>query len=361
MSNIFIGFYPWKSLFWGLFDHAIFITNKKNPYRFIKIFKQTNRANIYIWGHKISKNYERIFNNFKIKPIRVEDGFIRSFGLGSDFIRPNSIVMDKSGIYYDSNKTSDLEKILLTLRLTRELKYKTRRIIDSVINNNITKYNVENIKLFETFCTNKKKIILVVGQVAKDASIQYGTFAYKTDLDLIKKVRFNNKKAFIIYKPHPDILSRNRAGVKLKSIAKYADYIASNSSIFDYLRVCDEVHTLTSLTGFEALIRGKKVVTYGAPFYAGWGLTKDMDKSSPAFTRRKRKLTLEELVYGCLIKYPIYWDYEKNKRTTCETVIRQIIKERDEYWKNNTISLIEKPYLIRQIKKGLILAKSYFI
>ena len=361
MLNIFIGFYPWKSLFWRLFDNAKFITNKKNPYQFIKIFKQTNRVNIYIWGHKISKNYENIFNKYKIKPIRVEDGFIRSFGLGSDFTRPSSIVMDQSGIYYDSNKNSDLEKILSNISLTKELQSKTKKITNIIIRNNITKYNVEKLELFNRFHAINKKIIFVVGQVARDASLQYGTFSYKTDLDLIKKVRLDNKKAFIIYKPHPDILSRNRVGVKLKDIAKYADYIAYNSSIFNCLRVCDEVHTLTSLTGFEALIRGKKVVTYGAPFYAGWGLTKDMDKSSSAFKRRKRKLTLEELVYGCLIKYPIYWDYEKNKKTTCEKVIRQIIKERDEYWKNNTVSPIEKPYLIRQIKKGLILTKSYFI
>jgi capsular polysaccharide export protein len=359
--NIFIGFYPWKSLFWRLFDNTTFITSKKNHYKFIKIFEQTKRANIYIWGHKISKNYEKIFNKYKIKPIRVEDGFIRSFGLGLDFIKPKSVVMDKSGIYYDSFKTSDLEKILSTLRLTKELQFKTRHIINNIIKNNITKYNVENIKLFEPFQTNKKKIIFVVGQVAKDASIQYGTFVYKTDLDLIRKVRSNNKEAFILYKPHPDVLSGNRAGADLNIIEKYADKVALDLSIFNCLKICNEVHTLTSLVGFDALIRGKKVFTYGAPFYAGWGLTVDMDKSSPAFKRRKRKLTLEELVYGCLIKYPIYWDYEKNKKTTCVHVIKQIIKERDAYWRVNTKSPIEKPYLYRQFKRAVILAKSYFL
>ena len=361
MLNIFIGFYPWKSLFWRLFNYTIFITNKNNPFQFIKIFEQTKRANIYIWGHKISKNYEKIFNNYKIKPIRAEDGFVRSFGLGSDFIRPNSIVMDKSGIYYDSTKTSDLEKILINISLTKELQLKTKKIIQNINKNNITKYNVENLKLFKPFHTDKKKIIFVVGQVAKDASIKYGTFAYKTDLDLIKKVRLDNKRAFILYKPHPDVLSGNRVGAELKDIAKYADYVALDFSIFNCFKICNEVHTLTSLVGFDALIRRKKVYTYGAPFYAGWGLTKDMDKSSPAFKRRKRKLTLEELVYGCLIKYPIYWDYEKNKKTNCENVIQQIIKERDDYWKKNTVSLIEKPYLVRQIKKGLNLVKSYLI
>ncbi len=61
----------------------------------------------------------------------------------------------------------------------------------------------------------------------------------------------------------------------------------------------DELHTLTSLAGFEALLRGRRVVVYGRPFYAGWGLTTDL-----AQIDRGRRLTLEELVAGALILYP---------------------------------------------------------
>ena len=360
MLNIFIGFYPWKSLFWKISNKSIFITNKKNPSKLRKLISIYETYKVYIWGHKVSNNYLEVFNEFKINPIRVEDGFMRSFGLGVDFVKPKSIVLDSCGIYYDSTKNSDLENILNNIFLTKKLINYTKFLISKIIKNNISKYNIENIKLFNSVKTDKK-IIFVVGQVAHDASIKYGTFTYKTDLDLIKKVRSNNKYAFILYKPHPDVLSGYRAGADLNIIEKYVDKIALDLSIFNCLKICNEVHTLTSLVGFDALIRGKKVFTYGAPFYAGWGLTVDMDKSSPAFKRRKRKLTLEELVYGCLIKYPIYWDYEKNKKTTCEHVIKQIVKERDAYWRVNTKSPIEKPYLYRQFKRAVILAKSYFL
>jgi capsular polysaccharide export protein len=358
--NIFIGFYPWKSLFWKISNKSIFITNKKNPSKLRKLISIYETYKVYIWGHKVSNNYLEVFNEFKINPIRVEDGFMRSFGLGADFVKPKSIVLDNCGIYYDSTKNSDLENILNNIFLTKKLINDTKFLISKIIKNNITKYNIENLKLFYSIKTDKK-IIFVVGQVAHDASIKYGTFTYKTDLDLIKKVRSSNKYAFILYKPHPDVLSGNRTGADLNIIEKYVDKIALDLSIFNCLKICNEVHTLTSLVGFDALIRGKKVFTYGAPFYAGWGLTVDMDKSSPAFKRRKRKLTLEELVYGCLIKYPIYWDYEKNKKTTCEHVIKQIVKERDAYWRVNTKSPIEKPYLYRQFKRAVILAKSYFL
>jgi capsular polysaccharide export protein len=70
---------------------------------------------------------------------------------------------------------------------------------------------------------------------------------------------------------------------------------------------------MTSLLGFEALLRGKAVTCLGAPFYAGWGLTRDLG-SVPL--RRMRApdgyplppVTLEALTYAALIAYPRYFD-----------------------------------------------------
>ncbi|PCH93606.1 MAG: beta-3-deoxy-D-manno-oct-2-ulosonic acid transferase, partial [Rhodobacteraceae bacterium] len=65
------------------------------------------------------------------------------------------------------------------------------------------------------------------------------------------------------------------------------------------------VATMTSLTGFEALLRGKAVTCYGMPFYAGWGLTTDRGGTS---ARRKARPNLDALTHACLIDYPLYWD-----------------------------------------------------
>ena len=61
---------------------------------------------------------------------------------------------------------------------------------------------------------------------------------------------------------------------------------------------------MTSLTGFDALLRGKQVIVHGRPFYAGWGLTQDL----LPVPRRQRYLSLDELVAGALLHYPLYWD-----------------------------------------------------
>jgi len=82
----------------------------------------------------------------------------------------------------------------------------------------------------------------------------------------------------------------------------------------------DAVHVLTSLAGFEALLRGLEVWCHGLPFYAGWGLTHDV-LSTP---RRTRRLTLDELVAGALIAYPTYVHPGSGRFTTAEGALSSL-------------------------------------
>lgn len=146
-------------------------------------------------------------------------------------------------------------------------------------------------------------MILVPGQVEDDASIRYGSPQIYRNLDLLRTVRERNPNAYIIYKPHPDVVSGNRIGhISPDDAARYADQTAEQADILTCLQYADEIHTMTSLTGFEALLRGKKVSCYGLPFYAGWGLTQDL----LPIPRRSRRLELWQLVAGTLIYYPDY-------------------------------------------------------
>ena len=159
-------------------------------------------------------------------------------------------------------------------------------------------------------------MLLVPGQVEDDASVQLGSPKIRTNLDLLKAVRENNEDAYIIYKPHPDVLSGNREGhIPSDECHKYADEMAANADIFACIDAADEVHTMTSLTGFEALIRHKTVHCYGLPFYAGWGLTVD----EVACERRNRRLELWQLVWATLIAYPAYIHPQTHRFITAET------------------------------------------
>ncbi len=65
-----------------------------------------------------------------------------------------------------------------------------------------------------------------------------------------------------------------------------------------------EVHTYDSYLGLDALSVGMDVFTYGWPFYAGWGLTKDVEN----FPLRTRHMNLEVLFAGAFILQPRYFD-----------------------------------------------------
>ena len=88
--------------------------------------------------------------------------------------------------------------------------------------------------------------------------------------------------------------------------------MVEQGDIISWIEAVDEVHTLTSTVGFEALMRNKPVFTYGLPFYAGWGLTQDWLDCE----RRTATRTLEELVYAVLIEYPTYLNPKTGEYTT---------------------------------------------
>ncbi|MFD2271010.1 hypothetical protein ACFS07_07410 [Undibacterium arcticum] len=143
--------------------------------------------------------------------------------------------------------------------------------VHSSLSTALQKYNLEPREKV-VWPTGAKEVVLVPGQVEDDASIRYGCTDVKTNLALLQAARRAHPNAFIVYKPHPDVMSGNRAGkLVLAHAREFADHIETRLSVVSCIEACDVVHTMTSLTGFDALLRGKRVVVYGQPFYTGWG------------------------------------------------------------------------------------------
>ena len=337
-------------------DRVVFVNQVKALHR----LRLRRDDRIVLWGNEIPDELVGILKNKKDSIFYVEDGFIRSAGLGSDLVRPLSLVFDHKGIYFDATKPSDLETILNKKDFTDDELEDAKKIKRLIIQHQITKYNIdEDIKA--KWKASRKKIILIPGQVEDDASIKFGSFWIQSNLNLLEEVRIRNPNAYIVYKPHPDVSSGNRSGtLKDEDVLQYADYIERKASVINSIESSDEIHTMTSLTGFDALIRGKKVVTYGEPFYSGWGLTTDLYGSGESFSRRKQKLNLLELIVGVLIRYPIYWDWNLRGYTTCEATILDIIESKkamgDAYRFNNTdlLGARRKLYKINTLRKAYL-------
>lgn len=237
--------------------------------------------------------------------LRIEDGFLRSVGLGSNHVGGVSLVIDPLGIYFDPRRPSALENVLETGGFEPALLERAARLRRQLVELRLTKYNCGARETQAIGGNPGQRRILVPGQVEDDASIRYGAPETRTNLGLLARVREAEPDAWIVYKPHPDTEAGTRAGrVDEAAALRHADQIVREVSVTALFPSVDAVHALTSLVGFEALLRGIPVTTWGLPFYAGWGLTED----HLHIPRRTRRLSLDELVAGALILYPRYID-----------------------------------------------------
>jgi capsular polysaccharide export protein len=236
--------------------------------------------------------------------VQVEDGFVRSAGLGVLLAPAASLVLDGRGIHYDPSAPSDLEALLAEAEFTPALLARAARLREALIAGAVTKYNLPGAAP-PLDLPPGRRAILVPGQVEDDAAVRRGGARLRTNLDLLRAVRRENPDAAVLYKPHPDVEAGMRRGaVPPDEAGRLADRVLSGVPVGPLYALVDEVHCLSSLSGFEALLRGRRVVTHGRPFYAGWGLTEDRDPPP----RRGRRLPLDALVAGALILYPRYRD-----------------------------------------------------
>jgi len=272
-----------------------------------------------VWGRKpVSGNLAE-----GVQILRLEDGFLRSVGLGADLIRPVSWVIDRRGIYYDSTRPSDLEVLLQTYEFNTELLARAAEFRERVVSAGLTKYNVGSGGWKRP--AGIPRVILVPGQVETDASLCFGAHGIRTNLALLRAVREANPDAYLVYKPHPDVVAGlRRKGLNEDDSGGCCNEVVVDVNMAELLEQVDEVHTLTSLAGFEGLLRGKKVTCYGQPFYSGWGLTQDV----LPMPRRTRRLTLEQLFAGALLLYPTYVDHVTGELATPEQALANLLNWR---------------------------------
>lgn len=285
-------------------------TGRRTPLRFLD---DTNAAvdaargeggAIAAWPSRAPAGLEIRATEAGVPVVQIEDGFVRSVGLGSNLHPPQSIVLDRRGIYYDPSRPSDLEDILQHTAFTPELLARGEAVARFIVARGISKY-ARGSEAPAPRPQDGRRLVLVTGQVEDDLSVKRAGGAVAGNLDLLRRTRAAEPDARILFKPHPDVDAGHRVGrIEDRDALAYVDEVV-RTPIDGLLEQVDAVHVLTSLTGFEALLRGREVIVHGQPFYAGWGLTTDL---GPPLARRTRRLSLAELVAGTLILYPLYLD-----------------------------------------------------
>lgn len=268
------------------------------------------RSTVYVWGYKHPDFIIPFCERWGVPYFRMEDGFIRSVALGAEKAPPISLCFDSPVLYFDATAPSRLEEIIQTYDFAgdAELMQRARRGIDRLIETRLSKYNSStDVDVEAIYGPKDRKRVLVVGQVEGDMSIVKGCNRQIDNNDLVRIAARENPEAQIIYKPHPEVLRGVRKDPpqsKPDEVRGIALILDQDITLADAFKTVDHVYTITSLSGFEALIRGIKVTCLGMPFYAGWGATDDRQSCA----RRTAKRTVEEIFAAAYILYPKYFD-----------------------------------------------------
>ena len=163
-------------------------------------------------------------------------------------------MLDDLGIYYDPTGPSQLEAMIeASVTLSDAAQRRAERLIRRFVSNQLTKYNLAGAQID----LPEGRRILVPGQVEDDASIVYGAGEVATNRALLQAVRDANPATILIYKPHPDVEAGLRQGA-VPDAAEIADVVATHADPIALIDAVDEVWTMTSLIGFEALLRTPK-------------------------------------------------------------------------------------------------------
>ena len=278
-------------------------------------------AKVALWRSRLSAGQMRMIEQVQPPVVEIEDGFIRSQGLGADCVPPLSIIVDARGPHFAPGAPSELEILLQDGKFAPELLARAGALREAIIAAGLSKYESKGAGTLPR-PGGRRRHVLVPGQVEDDRAVTSGG-ALSSNLELLRRARaVAGNEAYVIYKPHPDVLAGHRRGAIVDhDLAELADHVETTSPIAALIAMVDELHVNSSLAGFEALMRGKPVTVHGVPFYAGWGLTTDL---GPVPARRIARRTLDELIAATLLLYPRYLDPETGLPCPAEVLVERL-------------------------------------
>lgn len=281
----------------------------------------------YGWGRKRSgQKAVELSKKCDMSFVLLEDGFIRSLGLGVEGSPSFSIVEDDVGIYYDATAPSRLENILNTYDFASDsgLMDTAREAMELIRHHCISKYNHAP-DVLEGYFGDQDKRVLIVAQTAGDASLSYGMGNHFTTDQMIDAAIVENPDATVYLKIHPDVLSGKKGSdINIQSARQKCIIIDQDVNPISLMEHFDTVYTKTSQMGFEALIAGKKCVCFGMPFYAGWGITDDRMRCEC----RDRVRSVEEVFAAAYILYTRYYNPYTNSPSDILDTIHEIVRQR---------------------------------
>lgn len=298
-------------------------------------------ADIWIgWGRSVlSQAVQQAAKRSGKRFLRIEDGFLRSIGLGKAGALPISVVVDDLGLHIEAATPCRLEDLIATTSGT-DWQAIGATVRSLWLEAGVSKYNIgarrtgpEN---DPTTKAQQSPRIVLVDQVKGDRSIA-GALAGPEAFERMLLLASQQSGSRVLLRRHPDVAAGFRRGyLEHGTDARRFETVPDDWDAAAVLSACDEVWTVSSQLGFEALMHGRSVTTFGVPFYAGFGLTKDCatrPAAVEALARRTAKasaeISIETMIAASLVRYPRYADPDLTKPLTVFEAIETVKKARD--------------------------------
>jgi capsular polysaccharide export protein len=265
------------------------------------------------WGASASgRRAARLAARTGAQLLLLEDGFLRSARREDP---PLSIVIDDLGLYHDARRPSRLERQIAADPADPA---RAQRLVQLWRDRGLSKIA----RLPPCTLPLPPRYVLVLDQLMGDASVA-GGLAHPGSFDrMLEAARAEFPQLPLVLKTHPDTALRGRRSHF--AAARVAPVVAVTEACdpAPLIAGAEAVYTVTSQGGFEALLHGRPVRSFGMPFYAGWGLTDD-DLPPPP---RRGKASLEALAHAALVDYPRYLDPDTGRLTTVEATMDRLAR-----------------------------------
>jgi capsule polysaccharide export protein KpsC/LpsZ len=265
-----------------------FMVDEQSEEDTLKQFKTlaTSQGELLLWHRaQLSESVRQHIDDLKIK--------IRYIGMGLIGENPSSSKNPTESIYLESRITED-----------------------TIFHENDLKLASQLIKMLRTHkqpMTGAKSSLKI--NLGTDVNILVlGDIQSINNADLLEIVMKKFAKANIWLLPA-------RRGQKHPVLSKTYQVLDAHTPLVDLLPQVQYVYAHESKFGFEALIHQAKVIVTGKPFYAGYGLTEDLND---ALKKSTQVYTLEQLVVDICLKKSRYQNLETKQMVSPQDILNRL-------------------------------------
>ena len=178
---------------------------------------------------------------------------------------------------------------------------------------------------------SRKKIALLIGQVATDAVMAIDSYVYKDSVEFIKDtiklfkaypdyhliVRLHPKESFganQIKRPYNNITFQRLKELNLHKTENVSIVHSMQSNTYSLMDISDFAIVINSQAGLEMLSRHKPVIVLGDAFYSKKGFTFDVNykETYPILLKKviekpelsqRQKMDIDKFLYHMIFKY----------------------------------------------------------